>query len=1428
MEDYFLNQTEIYEALKKLLSNIKKDGAERKTIDYCNRKSTMLETYWRDYVENHRKMCKFNTFDHVYFTKKCFETAEEVYMTIKQLLDDIIVKLSQSGKPAYQRQSDAYQRPAAAPEPHGAATPGPSAAPAPGPSPAPVSTPLMGSTSYHTNINRSSKLDEMIKKQSIHFKAFMRTVSTIDLDHMQNRWEFEDALKTLQNRWATIDHYHWEIEAEDGGNDVCYQNEFTRYESTFNDLKKTINTKMWSASHRDKSTPQMDIPVFNGNYHHWTSFKDLFDEAIHRNPSLSQAQNMQFLKNKVTGEAERLIHHLPISSDNYEVCWEILNHRFNNKRLIFTSHINTLLSIHNMQQQAAGSIKKLHDVCKETLYAIKNLGVDITSWDPILVHLLAQKLDGDSFAEYLESVKNPRELPVLQEFLEYLETKFTTLEASRRKQDPLNLKVAIQNQPDTYQKRYSNNNNQNNYNSTYNKTYNSKPNMKSMPVTRAINCVVCNSAHGLWSCNAFLQMNNEQKLDVLNKHNLCNNCFVNHFNKPCQSTKTCRKCSGAHNTLMHEPITTTRPTSSMKPAYKPSTRDNKNSSINVSWNDMSEILLATAMIDLTGKDGIKHRMRALVDQGSQVSLISEKAAQTLGLKRSQCKGKIFGVGEKENNCKGMLNVVIQSIHSSYTTSVNVIIMNNLIKSLPTSTFSKPSWPHIQDIKLADPSFFVSQPVDLLLGADVYSKIMLGSILRGENEDQPIAQQTKLGWLLCGSLQTFQCNVVLHEIDDLKRFWEIEDIANSEIEMSSEDHECMEYFRTTTKRREDGRFEVRIPFKSELKEKLGDTKPAATAQFRNLEGKLAKNVPLKNEYQKCMKEYIDLNHMIPAKMTNTHENYLPHHAVIRAEATTSKVRVVFNASQKSSSGLSLNDVMHKGPNLQQDLQHLIMKWRQYQYAYTADIEKMYRQIMIHSEDQSYQKILWRDSDNQPLRIYQLTTLTFGFKVAPYIAMQCLKRLAEEEKEQYPDAARALDQDFYMDDYCGGSHTIPKANQLRRDLVELLAKSGFNLRKWTANDPRILENSQTTTNQEEETFEFKVQADSTKTLGLGWKPTIDKFYFKSTIEMTTKPPTKRSLLSDISKLFDPLGWLTPISINMKILFQTVWLSALDWSDTLPEDIATKWTSLRQDIQLINIIEVNRWLGTTKNNQKVELHGFSDASNKAYSAVIYCKVTTDNQTTITLAAAKARLAPLNKTCSTPRLELMGAKLLSELMEKVQSSLTNYALEKYCWVDSTAVLGWIQGEPGRWKPFVSNRVKAITEAIPSSCWRYVNTSENPADCASRGLTNQQLQVHGLWWQGPSWLPSYKKENTSETIIYDTTLEQKPIPLKQVNTVTCQNQSDDTINTIINRLLERYSDINKLTRIFAWILRIPSKTKGVHQPYLTLQELRRANLLTT
>ena len=1361
MEDLIKSQSKIISALQQLWSNFKKDSEVRKTPDYIKRKLETFDMYWSEFHRNHELMQQYEDQTSEYFVKGHYEETKVFYDSVRQSIMKCMAP-----------------QPSSSPKPPSSSSP-------------------------------DQKLKELLRKQTTNIKAFSRTLSNITVENIKEKWEYEDTLKTIEMRWATVDKTHWEIENELGDTrNEEYEVYFNAHEANYIRIKKEINSRLWSVSHRETSTPKLDIPEFNGNYQQWASFKDLFTEAIHENPCLSNAQKMQFLKSKIKGEPERLIQHLQIGSDNYLTCWDILNHRYNNKKLIFSTYMNTLMALPVIQQATTNYLKRMHDVTQECLNGIKNLGVDISTWDPIIVHILSQKLDADTHSDYLESLKHPRELPSLTDFLQFLEGKFTALEASRRKQENVTQKQTYF--PMTSSSSRPNNNPRPSFPpKKYFSSY--KISSKSAHGSR-ITCPVCQEDHGIYFCKQFEEMTPTLKRSTIEKSNLCSNCLYNHTGKGCNSNKRCRLCNGYHNTLLHDAFskqTNTYNRTSVASPQRPS------ASHVAQQQEDTEVLLATAMIKVQGSDGVLRHMRALIDQGSQVSLISENAAQQLKLQRQKCKGVITGVGINNNVCKGLITMKCKSLSGSHAFTSDAYIMKSLTRNLPSYTIPKPSWAILENIELADPEFYISKQIDVLLGADIYSNIIMEGIHK--QESSAVLQETKLGWILCGKVQSPLCNVIMNNIEQIQKFWEIEDISDNNC-LTEEEQECIVFYKSTTTRLENGKYEVRLPLKSTCDTNLGKSKGTAIAQFKQLERKFNKNDIIAKQYKAFIEEYLSLGHMTPAHSNNKPDYYMPHHCVLREDSTTTALRVVFNGSQPTSNGTSLNDVMHTGPNLQADLLCLILKWRQHKIAFIADIEKMFRQIWIQECDQHYQKILWRDAPHQLLREYQLTTVTYGTKAAPFLAMMTLQQLAYDERHRFPEAAKVVQECFYMDDLLHGSHSIEAAKSLQQNLIELMQTGGFNLRKWMSNS-NVLVHDNKVEYQENELYDFK-QAESTKTLGLHWDPQQDTFFFQCKIESSNEDTitTKRKLLSEISKLFDPLGWLTPISTKLKSLFQTLWKTHIEWDDKLPEDINKEWTKIKQEINLINNFTIPRWINTLAASD-IELHGYCDASLKAYACVIYCKTINEGQTRVHLLSGKSKLVPHNKEITLPRLELSGAELLSKLMKKVMQSLSNHNIKVYGWTDSTAVLGWLQGNPDSWKVFVSRRVRSIIEIIPSHCWRYVKSGDNPADCASRGTTPSQLSKHELWWQGPQSLTTSVPTKQEQ---YTTTEEIKSN--KQVNLITqyCPQKSE-----VLDTLLTRCSSFSKVVRVLAWVRRyITRKQDRKHEKYITLSELRQASTM--
>ncbi|GFU30943.1 integrase catalytic domain-containing protein [Trichonephila clavipes] len=540
-------------------------------------------------------------------------------------------------------------------------------------------------------------------------------------------------------------------------------------------------------------------------------------------------------------------------------------------------------------------------------------------------------------------------------------------------------------------------------------------------------------------------------------------------------------------------------------------------------------------------------------------------------------------------------------------------------------------------------------------------------------------------------------------NQLKQFWELEEIPNVKDRLLTSEEQFVEtHFQNTYACNSDGRFVVKLPFYKSNSE-LGDSKPAAISRLLAMERKFKNNPDFGKQYKEFMNEYESLGHMSLVNSrshTSKDQNFLPHHAVIKPSSPTTKLRVVFDASCKTTNGTSLNSLLGVGPKLQRDIFEIMLNFRIARIVFTADIEKMYRQILVADEDQRYQQILWRNNSSENIRTYKLKTVTYGLASASFLATRCIKQIALDDKDN-PNLSRVLQEDIYMDDLLSGADTPNNAISICKDIAHVLSTRGFHLRKWNSNSTEFLAQFSEHSSHDARVEFSKDSNESSKVLGLFWNSSNDTFGFQPSLELTP-PLTKRRILSESSKIFDPLGLLSPCTVFMKIFYQKLWLTKTDWDSPIPQQLTEDWLRFQKAFNAINYLTVPRWVILTADNI-VELHGFADASSLAYAAAIYCRQKHNGKIKVQLLVSKTKVAPV-KQVSIPRLEL-------------------------------CVLSWLSGHPRQWKTFVANRTSEIIEVLPTKHWRHVPSKENPADIASRGIDPKCLPDCKLWWQGPPWL---------------------------------------------------------------------------------------------
>jgi len=387
--------------------------------------------------------------------------------------------------------------------------------------------------------------------------------------------------------------------------------------------------------------------------------------------------------------------------------------------------------------------------------------------------------------------------------------------------------------------------------------------------------------------------------------------------------------------------------------------------------------------------------------------------------------------------------------------------------------------------------------------------------------------------------------------NLNRFWEVESMEQPS--MTAEHHTCEQHFMSNTIQQPDGIFVVRLPTKIDSKQ-LGSSRLSAERRLHAMERRLENHPDLKVQYHRSMKEYETLGHMTTVKPQEPKQPcyFLPHLAVIKNTSTTTKTRVVFDGSAKTSNGLSLNDILQVGPIVQPDLYSIVLRFRTHQVCFTADIAIMYRQIMVHPLDRDLQRILWRYSSDEPIQEYQLNTVTYGTASAPYLATRCLKKLADDNKCHHPTSAQVLRNDFYVDDLLSCTSTLEEAINLQQELTSMLNTAGFTLRKWTSNHPSFLDNIPTELKETNQILSL-ANDNGVTTLGLLWIPTADQLQVRNNttqvLPFNATGSTKRKVLAITASIFDPLGLLSPAVIAYKTFLQKLWQDKLQWDEPLP---------------------------------------------------------------------------------------------------------------------------------------------------------------------------------------------------------------------------------------------------------------------------------------
>lgn len=1165
--------------------------------------------------------------------------------------------------------------------------------------------------------------------------------------------------------------------------------------------KKPLSSSNQIYTNDTMRLPAVPAPTFDGNLQNWPAFRDSFDAMFHNNKSLADVQKLHYLKSCLTNSANDVIKSFPTTGDNYQRAYDALIMRYENKSLTIQSHIRSLLETPKVITATATELQKLLHHVSSHVKALEALQQPINSWDAWLVTLICYKLDNTTVGEW-QIRQSTKELPKFVELETFLSNRisayevgdFNSVAESRRR--PIPKKALIAKKLDQ-----------------------SKWGVPS--------CIICREPHKLYLCQKFNDMKVSERREIVANHKLCFNCMLpGHQASECRFSN-CKKCDKKHNTKLHYNQSTQSEKgddSDVEAAVSSKVLHVRTNKENVLEKSYCHAMLATAIININDASGQPRQCRAILDSGSQISFMTRACAMKLQLKNINASTSIAGIGSTSLKVIRLTPAIVSSCTSEYVTALTFHCINVITSDLPSCkvNIKELDIPNSIRQQLADPQFHKPSSIDCLLGADIFYEIFHGE--RITISSNLAAHSTTFGWIITGQIydepQEVTCtSLVTHEAGCQSAVALHVTKSNSRAieECYAENH-----FVSTVTRDDSGRFVVRLPF-SQDPAVLGDSRYMAVKRFINLERRLQKEPLLASEYKTFMREYLDLGHMEKAEECNDKPAYyLPHHAVLKADSLTTKVRVVFDGSACARSGLSLNDILHRGPKIQHDIISIILRFRTHAIALTADVAKMYRQVLMHPDDRNVQRIVYRELPDEPLQEFKLCTVTYGTKPASFLATRCLLQLAQETKDL--SVKRTIAEDFYVDDLVSGGATEDYCYTLHQTLSSIFQSAGFPLRKWCSNSTRLM--SQIPTAENDPAYRLTLtDQEMMSALGLRWQPSTDTFHFELGECTSAAKITKRTLLSEISRIYDPVGFISPVLIKGKIFIQQLWALKLNWDTILPEDLQQRWKLFYSSLSELCQLTIPRHI-FSKTWSRLQLHGFCDASLEAFGACIY--VCSQNEAelprTCRLYVSKSRVAPMRST-TIPRLELCGAVLLAELMADVKTEFKRLDInihesDIFLWSDSSVVISWINCRQPL-KSYVANRVAQILDSSNREQWYHVPTSCNPADLISRGMTVSSLHQSSLWWCGPTWLSLERDMWPAQQVSTEEVPELRPIKLALVITAPTDNE-----------MLSKYSEWLPLVRITSFILRFRNnslslKTQQSRQTGpLTVSEIEEAKLV--
>ena len=1070
---------------------------------------------------------------------------------------------------------------------------------------------------------------------------------------------------------------------------------------------------------------------YNGDMTKWTAFWDSFDSSIHQNLDISDVDKFNYLNSLLEGAAADAVSGLKLTAANYTEAVEILKRRFGRKQQIIAAHMDVLLNLEAVSSQFnLKGIRHLHSLIETQVRSLKSLGATPESYGTLLSSVLLNKL--------------PQELRLI---------------VSRKTADnewDLDRLMKVVEEEIEARERAATTSSQSSHNHL------TKRHPKDLPTATALTsattdprCSYCGQSHSSSDCKSITDPAERKK--VLMKAGRCFVCLRrHHLSRDCRSTLKCANCNGRHHAsicMKNQPRGSENAPADSRTRQAPSTGEPSTSTVHYVSARMP-VLLQTAkarVYNLDEPQRIKE-IRILLDSGSQRSYVAKKVQDTLSLTTKSVETMLIKTFGSDQENKQTCDVVRlgMSLKNGGHLEMSLFAVPMICEplSMQPIAYAEGRYPHLSGLELADFSHGNEDlEVDVLIGSDHYWKLVTGEMVRGASG--PTAVQTRLGWVLSGPAegltQRHAVNLATTHIlrtdaqaassqkcdldENLKKFWDLETLGIREGECSVYE----EFERSISSH--DGRYEVHLPWK-DPHPMLPDNYDLSQKRLTGLLKRLRQSPQVLQQYDTVIKD--QLNRVIvevvkqPELSDEREVHYLPHHAVVREDKTTTKLRIVYDASARSG-GHSLNDCLYTGPKFVQSILDIALRFRTHRIGLVADIEKAFLMISVSERDRDALRFLWIDDiSKEPPEtiIMRFTRIVFGVSSSPFLLNATIRHHLEKYRDRYPEFVDRFLRSIYVDDVSFGADSEESAFQVYQKSKSVLAEGGLNLRKFITNSRQLQERieqcelaitpvekpnvkANPSVREEDTSYAKDTLGDSQerqgeqKILGVKWDFTEDHLVFDlrtMATHLRDLVPTKRHIVGVTTRFYDPLGFVAPVTVQFKMLFQELCVSKIDWDELLAGELLIKWNALVSRFHAISILIPRCYFQFTDRSASVcSLQGFCDASMGAYAAVVYLKIEAESGNSVRFVASKTRVSPVGKQ-TIPRLELLSALLLAKLVGAVTTALeSEITLSSItCFTDSKAALYWIRGSDKEWKAFVQNRVNEIRRLVPGDSWRH------------------------------------------------------------------------------------------------------------------------------